>query len=205
MDDLAALVEKVPDEILDYIEDLETRVEKAEAQLAEVFEAEPTSDPDANPIEKALAGAPAELVSLFKAQNDRLTEAEEALAAERLTKADAEWTSQVRSVDGLIDDPTEFGPKLRAVADVDPELANSIVSALQAAQSRVAKSALFSEIGHGAPAPGSAQDRAQAIAKSMIEADPNLTQDIALAKVWETNPDLYDQYTAERREAVKNS
>lgn len=200
-DELAALVEQLPDEVLDYIDDLETRVEKAESALANY---EPPAE-DETDFEKALSEVNPELAAFVKSQSDRLAEAEAALAQERITKADAQWTQKVRSVDGLIDNPEEFGPKLRAVAEVDAELADSIVSALEAANNRVEKSALFSESGHSAPAPGSALERVEQIAKAMTEADPSKTKESAMVEAFEADPALYDQYLAERREAVREA
>lgn len=199
MDELAALVEQVPDEILDYIEDLETRVEKAEAALAEI---EPDFEPDE--IEKALTELPPAVAEFVKAQNERLAEAEKALEGERLAKADAEWTAKARSVDGLVDNPEEFGSKLRAVADTDPELADSILSALQAANSRVAKSGLFAELGHTQPSAGSALEKVENIAKAMTEADPSKSHAEAVSEALEANPALYDEYVAERRESLRS-
>ena len=201
MDELAALVEQVPDEVLDYIEELETRVEKAESALAEV--PEPEDNTDGDPIAKALADLPEEISKAFKDQQERLAEAEKALAAERVAKADAEWTEKARSFDGLVDDPAEFGKELREIADSNPELAESIVTKLQAASNRISKSALFVEKGHAVPAVGSAEEKIQNIAKASVEADPSKSMEVATAEAWEANPDLYDQYQEERRSALK--
>jgi hypothetical protein len=200
MDELAALVEQVPDEILDYIEDLETRVEKAEAFIASLDD--PASEP--TDIEKALTELPPAMAEFVKSQSERLAEAEKALEAERLAKANAEWTQKLRSIDGLVDNPGDLGSKLQKVAEGDPELADSILSTLQAANARLAKSDLFAELGHGVPAgTDTALGKVQAIAKAITEAHPTKTAAEAEAEAWEANPDLYDQYVAERREALK--
>lgn len=199
MDELAALVEQVPDEVLEYIEELETRVEKAEAALPEP----PVTD-DVDPIAKALSELPEEIAKAFEDQKTRLAKAEEALEQERIAKADAEWTEKARSIDGLIDDPATFGSDLRQVAETHPELADSIMSKLQAAGKRFAKSSLFNESGHTAPIAGSAEEKVEQIAKSLVEADPAITKAEAEAQVWEKHPELYDQYVNERRDALKS-
>ena len=205
MDELAALVEQVPTEVLDYIESLEGRVEKAEKTAEEaVAKADSPEEPSDDPIAKALSDLPEEISKAFKETQDRLAEAEKALEAERLAKADAEWTDKARSVDGLIDDPAEFGKELRQVAETSPELADKIIAKLQAANSRFSKADLFSESGHSQPAAGSAEEKVKAIAKAAFEADPSKSLADHEADTWERNPDLYDQYTEERRGALKS-
>lgn len=194
MDELAALVEQVPDEVLDYIEFLETRVEKAEAQIAGGNESDVA-------FEKALDDLDPEVAKAIIEQRERLEKAEAALQAEQIAKASAEWVQKARSADGLIDNPEEFGEELRQVAAVSPELADSIMSKLQAASERVAKSSLFAEMGHSAPASGSAAEKIQTIAKALVEADPTKTQAQAEAEAWEANPGLYNEHVAERQAA----
>jgi hypothetical protein len=198
MDDLEALVAQVPEEILNYIEDLETRVEKAEAAVA------PEGDDEQDAIAKALNELPEGVADLFKSQRDRLEEAEKALEAERVAKADTEWIAKARAFDGLVDSPEDFGRKLRQVAETDSELADEIAKALSAANEQVTKSSLFSEVGHNtAPAAGSAEEKISTIAKSLQEADPAKSKEQAEAEAWEMNPELYEQHVAERQQALR--
>jgi hypothetical protein len=198
MDELAALVEQVPDEILDYIEDLEARVEKAETALGET----PTAG-EGDTIEKALDGLSEEVKKSFIEQRDRLVKAEAALETERVAKADAEWTAKVRPLDGVIDNPEEFGAELRTLAESNPEMANSIVTKLQTANERLTKSDLFNELGRGGGAPTGVEEKIQTIAKSLVEADPGKSRVDAEAEAWELNPDLYDEYVVERQTALR--
>lgn len=202
MDELEALVAQVPDEVLDYIEELETRVEKAEEAAAT---AEPANDDtDVDPIEKALSELPDELADLVKGQKERLEKAEEALEAQRIAKANEEWVAKARAVDGLIDNAEEFGSQLREVAEINSDLADTLVKVLETANERFSKADLYKELGAGAsPVTGSAEEKVQAIAKSLREADPKLSQEQAETEAWERNPELYDQHVAEQRERVK--
>lgn len=184
MDELEALVAQVPEEILDYIEDLETRVEKAEAVQA------PEEEGD------DLAGLPEEFVS-------RLKKAEQALEEERIAKADNEWIAKARKFDGLVDDPEDFGRKMRAVAEIDSELADGIAATLTAASANVSKSDLFKEMGHGTPSAGSVEEKIANIAKSLVEADPSKSKEVAEAEAWEANPELYAEHVAERNAALR--
>lgn len=190
MDDIQALVEQVPDEVLDYIEELETRLSAATVG---------TSD---DPVEKALSSLDPEVAAIIKSQRDELAEARAALEAEQVAKANAEWVAKVRPFDGIVDNPETLGTALREVAESSAELADSILSALQTANARVAKSGLFTEFGHTQPAAGSAEEKIQTIAKALIEADPSKTQAAAEAEAWEANPALYEQHVAERRASL---
>ncbi len=194
MDDLAALVEQVPDEILDYIE-------KLEDQIAAV----PTENEPEDAFEKALGELDPEIAKAFTEQRSRLEVAEQALVAEQVAKADAVWVSKARSADGLIDSPEDFGKQMRKVSTIDPTLAESVMSILQTASARVAKSDLFSEIGRSsAPASGSVTEKVQNIAKALVEADPTKSAEQAEAEAWEANPELYEAHVQERRDALKS-
>lgn len=196
---LEALVAQVPDEVLDYIDDIEERLEKAEADLAAA-----NGNPDDDPIEKALSELPAEVADLVKSQRTRLEKAEEALERERIEKANEQWIAKARSMDGLIDDPNEFGSQLREVAEINEDLAENLVKVLSAASERFAKADLYKEIGRGAGAvTGSAEEKVHQIAKSLREADPKLTEEQAMAEAWERNPDLYEEHVNERRASLK--
>lgn len=196
---LEALVAQVPDEVLDYIDEIEERLEKAEA-LASAGQ-----DPEADdPIEKALSELPPEVAEIVKSQRSRLEKAEEALEKERIEKANEQWVAKARSIDGLIDDPNEFGSQLREVAEINEDLADDLVKVLSAASERFAKADLYKELGRGAGAvTGSAEEKVHQIAKSLIEADPKLTEEQAMAEAWERNPDLYEEHVSERRASLK--
>ena len=193
--ELEALVEQVPEEVLDYIVDLEERVVKAE-------DATPQNEQSA--IEKALSDLDPEVAKAFVDQRTRLEAAELALQAEKIEKADAVWVTKARAVDGLIDSPEDFGKELRTVAETNPDLAKSIMSTLTAASERLAKADLYVEIGHNAAAAGSASEKIQNIAKAAVEADPTKSQAEAETEAWEANPGLYDEHVTEARQALKS-
>lgn len=198
MDELEALVAQVPDEVLDYIEELEARVEQAQVTKGH------DTDPDVDPIEKALSELPDEVAALVKSQRDRLEKAEQALEAQRIAKTTEEWVSKARSVDGLIDNPEEFGAQLREVAEINSDLADTMVKVLEAANERFAKADLFKELGK-APSlvAGSAEEQIEKAAQALREADPSLSAEAAKAEAWERNPDLYEQHVVEKRAQLK--
>lgn len=191
--EIQALVDELPDEIVDYIGELEERATQAETELAKALGAEEEVDP----IAKALAELSPEVAAIVKSQQDRLAQAEKELQAERVAKADATYVTKARGFDGVIDKPEEFGPVLRQFAEAHPEAAEQLEAQLRAASSRVTKSALFSEFGHEAIT-SEVTSQVQAIAKTYQEADPKLSDEEARAMAWEKNPDLYEQYRLER-------
>jgi hypothetical protein len=207
MSDLAALAENIPSEVLDYIDEVEEARDTAVAKSVELQTAidEGTSendstDTESDPIAKALGDAPAELVQLFKSQAERLDAAESDLAASKESKENGEWVAKARSFDGLVD-PETFGPALRAIATHDSELADMIATALETATGQIEKSRLFDEFGHGSAIETEAADQISAIAK----ADGDQADETARAEAWESNPELYDQYVAERRDATRSA
>lgn len=202
MEDSAALGE-ISSEVLDYIDELEDARDQAFAKAADlearVAELEGDS-PDSDPIAKALAGAQPELVQLFKAQAERLSAAEAEIASQKEETEVGQWVAKARSFDGLVD-PEVFGPKLRKVADIDPELAAEVAETLSSASRQVAKSRMFDEIGRPATsAEGEALEQAEAIAKAAASGG---VSEADRAEVWINHPDLYDQYVQERRESGK--
>ncbi len=191
--ELADLVEQVPEEVLDYIVDLEERVEKAEDAVSDT-EPEPV-----DAFQKAMAELPTEVAKAFEDQRSRLETAEAVVQTQQVEKADAVWVAKARAVDGLIDDPEDFGKELRAVATANPKLAESIMSKLTVAAERFEKAGLFTESGHSLVAAGSAAEKITNIAKAATEADPAKSQAQAETEAWEANPDLYDEHVAEQR------
>lgn len=190
-DDLEALVEQLPDEVLDYIADLESQVQ----QLT------PGGD---DPIAKALASLDPGVAEIFKAQTARLEAAEAALAEEKIAKANAVWINKARSFDGIVDDPGAFGQVLREINDLKPELATAIESVLRAANERVSKGALFAEFGQSSGLASDLGSRVTAITKAYRDADPTMSEEVARAKVWEENPDLYAKHLEEHRQRQRS-
>lgn len=77
---------------------------------------------------------------------------------------------------------------------------DDMIAILDQAVATVEKSGAFSEIGksgHGAGGPGTAETKIEAIAKGYMEKDTSLDYTSAVAKAWEDNPDLMEEYEAE--------
>lgn len=202
-DELQALVDELPDEIINYIGDLEEQAATAQAEVEKARAAQVEDEGDDDPIAKALSELPPEVASIVKAQQDRLSEAEKALEASKIAKADETYITKAREFDGVIDKPEDFGPVLRQFAEAHPEAAETLEGQLRAASQVVTKSALFEEFGHSAPASGTAEGEVLAIAKSYQEANPDLSIEEARAKAWENNPEMYERYVEEQRQRTR--
>ncbi len=75
-----------------------------------------------------------------------------------------------------------------------------MIAVLDQAVDTVEKSGAFSEIGksgHGSGTVGAVEAKIEAIAKRYIEKEPSLDYATAVAKAWEDNPQLMDEYETE--------
>lgn len=188
------------------VEDLQKRLDEVTAERDALLEAQ-GPDSDSDPIEKALTAGnldPA-VVEIIKADRERLAKAEEALHLERENRLNESFISKAADYDLVIDDPVEFGPALRRVAEIDPDAAELLVNTLDVAQERLSKSALFDTRGVNYDIPSDANDQVETIAKSLIDADPTLTVEEARAKVLDDNPALYDEIEQDRRAAIRDA
>lgn len=189
-------MDNLPEEVVDYVADLETQVATLTKSLEEAA-AKPAEE-EKDPVAKTLADLPEEAQEIFKANAARLEKAEKELETLRVAKATETWVAKARAFDGAIEDPEALGATLREIADLKPELADAVESALKTAADRVSKGNLFKEVGHAGDASEPAT-RISAIAKSLRDADPKLSQAAAESLAWKNNPDLYDQHVAEVR------
>lgn len=196
MDEIDALVNDLPDEVVDFIQSQHEEIQDLRKRLDAIT---PDEEPEEMTFEKALSALPDEVAQTILADRERLAKAEAELAAEREAKADAEYIEKVRHLDG-VGEPEVFGPALRRIAEALPSDAELVEKALAALTEQTRMSDIFKEFGHSAAAPaGSVEERIEAIAKSYQAEDPDLTDEVARAKAWEENPDLYEAHTAERR------
>lgn len=94
----------------------------------------------------------------------------------------------------------ELVPLFKSLRAAGGTAYNDMVAVLDQAVAAVEKSGAFSEIGksgHGSGTAGAAEAKAEAIAKGYMEKDPSLDYASAMAKAWEDNPELMDEYEAE--------
>lgn len=164
-----------------------------------------------------LSGVPAEGRPFFQAMIEKAASAETELerTREALTKS-AEKTNELadalKTREFIAKAETELpavGPTeqvaavLKAASEhLDEETYGVLEGILKANNEKIATGDLFAELGRTgygeAQTAGSAYAEAVAKADEMVAKGDGLTQDVALAKVWETNPALYDRYIAEK-------
>ena len=130
--------------------------------------------------------------SAFDRQEARIAELEKSLAMK-------EFADIAKKYAPLGEDETTLAKTLFDMYQADEELYNSYVDSLEKSLDLVNKSGMFVEIGKSGyqNGPSSAVGRVEAIAKSYIKKDPEMTYEQAIAKAWENNPDLIAEYEAE--------
>jgi len=194
--EIEQLVDELPDELVDYIADLQAENDELKKRL----EVGSNLDGEEDPIAKALDLLPEELAAVIKADRERLEKAEAELAKQREAALRSAYVAKAQNYADVVDDVEKFADTLRTVAEkAGPEIADTVEEVLKAAQARVESANIFGELGSTIAKVGAAEEQAEAIAKSLRESDPNLTEEEARALVWERNPELYERYVAERR------
>lgn len=203
MDEIDALVAELPDEIVDYIgelqdsnETLQKSLTEAQAQMSDTEDDEPVDDRD--PIEKAFDSLDDEAAAAFKEKLDRLDTLEEKVTKAETAAADDVYIAKARAYDGL-GDPNELGPALRRLAETDPEDAALIEKAFAAAAEQAATSDLYEELGHEIHKSTDVDAQVEVIAKSYQTTDPSMSIEEARSKAWENNPELYEEHSRDQQ------
>lgn len=177
----------------------EARIAELEAQVADLTAqltpAEEETSEDA--ILKAAPDAVRELIEKARSEADA---ARAELQKERDAQRDREFVAKAKGWAHLSIDADQFGPMLRRLFDIAPEIAEVIEKALSAADAQAESGAIFTEIGKAAPVieGGNAYGRVKALAKAAVEAGTYPTVEQAIAGLVAENPDLYTDYLASR-------
>lgn len=96
--------------------------------------------------------------------------------------------------------PEELLPLFKSLRAAGGTAYNDMIAVLDQAVSTVEKSGVFSEIGksgHGSSTVGAVEAKVEAIAKGYMEKDSSMDYASAMAKAWEDNPELMEEYEAE--------
>lgn len=98
--------------------------------------------------------------------------------------------------------PEELGTQLYDLKKSDEKMYNTCISMLDGQLALIEKSPVFAEIGKSGSrgssiAGGTAEDKADAKAREIMKADPNISYTEAIAKAWIDNPELMDEYDDE--------
>ena len=93
----------------------------------------------------------------------------------------------------------EFGATIRKAYSGDAAAQAEVEKEIASLRKQVEKGALFAEFGSNVAKAGSALSEAQAKAEELRKSDSKLTAEKALAKVYETNPEILKRVRAESR------
>lgn len=176
------------------------RIAELEAALA-AKSVDPEPQPEAEGEEALLKSVPdavREMIAKAKAEADTVREE---LRKEREARQDKEFTEKVAAWKSLTLDAAEFGPLLRKLTAVAPELADKIEKALASLDAQVESANIFAEIGTAAnkSVSGDAYSKIESLAKAKVAAGEVSTVEQGIASVIAANPDLYTDYLAEQR------
>lgn len=191
---------EIPAEVVEYIEALESANEELMASI-EKMEAEKQAEL-AQVEEEILKSADPRLVEIVKAAEERAAAAEAIAKAERDFRLEREFVAKAAELEALPVKADEFGMLLKSVADVlTEEQYDAIWNVLTAANASIAKSAMFGEVGKSS-APSDNDGPMNIIEKAaarLMNDEPNLTKEQAIAKAVAADATLYTQYIREGR------
>jgi hypothetical protein len=88
--------------------------------------------------------------------------------------------------------PSELAGTLRKLYDANPEEAAKVEKMLQTANTQIAKGNLFTELGAGG-AEITISKSVEGRAEQLMKADPALSREQAIARVYADDPNLYEQ------------
>lgn len=150
------------------------------------------AETDDNPLKKAEAA----LDPVMKAEFDRLRE--ESAKAVEVAKRTAE-DADIKKFDDIVaneltyvpGDRAELSKALRTAAATSPEAYDTLIKSMRATNETMKTSELFQEIGKRNDTSDTPQGKVEALQKSFMAADPDLTPEKAFAKAIEANPALY--------------
>lgn len=99
----------------------------------------------------------------------------------------------------------ELGPQLYELKKSNEDMFNTVISTLDGQVALIEKSPVFAEIGKSGRNGGSVVDgvgggavaKAEAKAREIQKSNPDMSYEACIAKAWEDNPELMDEYDAE--------
>ena len=178
----------LPGEVYDYIEALESANAEMVDELSKMAEFVEGED-------ELLKSADPAIVEIVKAAEERAEAAEQIAKAERDFRLEREFIAKAAEFDRLPVDAAEFGPVLKAAAEVlTEEQFDAITSVLAAANESVAQGNLFTEVGKATSfANDSSMSQIEKAAARLREGS-DMTRAESIAKAVEADPSLYTEY-----------
>lgn len=180
----------LPSEVYEYIESLEA----ANAEMIEQLE-KAAAEEEAK-AQDILKSADPQIVAIVKAAEERAEAAERIAKAERDFRLEREFIGKAAEMVNLPIEAEAFGKVLKAAAEaLDTEVFDALMSVLTAANEGIGSGNLFAEVGKsGSFENDGATSEINKAAARLIEANPSLTREQAVAKAVESDPTLYNAY-----------
>lgn len=166
------------------------------AELQEIAKSDPAK---AALLAKAAQESPAAYALLMKAEQEK-SELQKSVDTLTEKARDSEAIKKAEGLNLAGVDKTKLASVIKSLDAAN--LSDSVLPILTALNTQVQKSTLFSELGSGrVSTAGSALSKMEELATSMIQKDGKLTREAAIVKIAESNPQLYQEYEAERKGA----
>lgn len=145
---------------------------------------------DVNDPELALAKADPHIRALIAKAEQRAEQAEAIAKYERDQRLTREFVAKAAALPMISTNKDDLGGLLKALTEKAPEEAARVEELLRSANDALSKSDIFSEFGKAGEMPlgGEVEARVEAL----VKADPNMTREQALVRVYESDPKLYE-------------
>lgn len=170
-------------------------IDELEAENDELSKALAASDADVDTLseDQLLAKADPAIARLIKSQKAALEASEAIVKAERDERLTRDYISKAEKMPLVGTDRAEFGGLLKRISEVvSKEDATALEGILTAANAQIEKGDLFREQGrYGEPATITAS--ATAAAAEIRKNEPGLTEEQAIVKAMEQNPELFEE------------
>lgn len=164
----------------------EDQISKLQAELDELKASMTPEDVEKSAIEKA----DPVIRELLEKQAAELEEFKEIAKAEREARLEREYISKAAALPMITADTASFGGFLRRAADaLTPEDNEMLEKIFKAANAQITAGALFDTIGtEGAEV--TIEKSLEAMANEIVKANPGMTMEQAITKIYEQNPEL---------------
>lgn len=207
---LRAYKNDLPEDILEIVADI------AELKVPEriVYQDKPLDEEEAlifqglpQPVKKAdgsydLSSVPKEMRAIIEALWKQAEKAEtlaKELKAEKQLRIKKEFEEKAAQFDNLPITTEELGHILRVFSEKAKEEYEKLERLLMAVNEALEQSALFKEVGSSHfSVGGDAWSKVEKMAESLIQKEQGLTKEKAIAKIFEMNPKLYEEYLREK-------
>ncbi|MFW6080129.1 MAG: hypothetical protein ACODAE_10940, partial [Gemmatimonadota bacterium] len=198
--DIDALPEEHREAVRAEVERLEKRVSELEDAGGaedgdEITRLEKRVDALEDAGETETAAVVKETLAAAKAARERADATEERLSAMEARRERERFVTKAASLTHLPNwSADDIGPVLQKVAAaLSEDEFEALEKALRAADGALAEAALYAEVGSGGGGAASVDEKVEARAAELRKADPSLSREKAIAKVYDENPGLYDE------------